>query len=42
MVETAGSLIERRLPKHIHAVTPAGFELKIALFVLALSLSHLL
>lgn len=42
MVETAGSLIERRLPKHIHAVSSAGFELKVALFVLALSFSHLL
>lgn len=42
MVETAGSLIERRLPKHIHATSAAGFELKVALFVLALSFSHLL
>jgi hypothetical protein len=41
-VETAASLIERRLPKHIHAVSAAGFELKVTLFVLALSLSHLL
>ena len=42
MVETAGSLIERLMPKHIHAVSAAGFELKVALFVLALSFSHLL
>lgn len=37
VVETTGSLIERLLPKHIHAVTARGFELKIALFVLAAS-----
>ena len=37
-IETAGSLIERILPKSIHAVTAKGFELKVALFVLALSL----
>ena len=41
-VETAGSLIERRLPKTIHAVTPAGFELKVFLFVLAFSIDGLL
>lgn len=35
VVETTGSLIERLLPKHIHAVTARGFELKVALFVLA-------
>ncbi len=40
-VETAGSLLERLLPKHIHAVTPQGFELKVVLFVLALSISRL-
>jgi hypothetical protein len=39
MIETAGSLIEQRLPKSIHAVTPQGFELKVALFVVAYSLS---
>lgn len=38
MVETAGSLIERLLPKSIHAVTSQGFELKVALFVVAYSL----
>jgi hypothetical protein len=38
-VETVGSLISRLLPKSIHAVTRAGFELKIALFVLAVSFS---
>lgn len=39
MVETAGSLIERLLPKSIHAVTAQGFELKVVLFVLAYSLT---
>jgi hypothetical protein len=38
-VETAGSLIERLLPKSIHAVTAKGFTLKIFLFVLAYSFS---
>ena len=42
MVETAGSLIERLLPKHIHAVTAQGFELKVMLFVLASSIAHLI
>ncbi len=37
MVETAASNVERLLPKHIHAVTPAGFELKVVLFILASS-----
>jgi hypothetical protein len=41
MIETTGSMIERILPKHIHAVTPAGFELKVALFVLACSVGYL-
>ena len=34
IVETTGSLIERLLPKSIHAVTAIGFEIKVALFVL--------
>jgi hypothetical protein len=38
-VETAGSLIEQLLPKSIHAVTAQGFELKVALFVIASSLN---
>lgn len=38
-IETAGSLIERLLPKSIHAVTAKGFELKAALFVIAFSFS---
>lgn len=41
MIETTGSLIEQLLPKHIHAVTPRGFELKVALFVLACSINFL-
>lgn len=40
-VETSGSLIAQLLPKTIHAVTAAGFELKVVLFVLALSTSFL-
>jgi hypothetical protein len=39
MIETAGSLIEQMLPKSIHAVTSQGFELKVALFVIAYSLN---
>ena len=38
-VETAGSLIAQLLPKSIHAVTSEGFELKVALFVIASSLN---
>ncbi len=34
-------MIERFLPKHIHAVTARGFEIKVALFVLACSLNYL-
>ena len=41
MIETTGSSIERLLPKHIHSVTAQGFELKVALFVLAASYSFL-
>ena len=40
-IETSGSDIEKLLPKSIHAVTPRGFELKVALFVLALSFTAL-
>jgi Transposase DDE domain len=38
-VETTGSLIEQLLPKSIHAVTSQGFELKVALCVIASSLN---
>jgi hypothetical protein len=41
MVETTGRMIEGILPKHIHAVTAAGIELKVALFVLACSFGYL-
>jgi hypothetical protein len=40
-VETAASLIERRWPNTIHAVTARGFELKVFLFVLAYSIDCL-
>jgi hypothetical protein len=40
-IETVGSLIERMLPKTIHAVTAEGFELKVFLFVLAYSFNCL-
>ncbi len=39
IVETVGSLVNRLLPKSIHAVTSRGFELKVVLFVLAYSVS---
>jgi hypothetical protein len=39
--ETVGSMIERMLPKTIHAVTAEGFELKVFLFVLAYSFNCL-
>ena len=38
-VETTGSMIERLLPKSIHATNGAGFELKVALFSLAASIN---
>lgn len=41
-VETSASLVERLLPKHIHATNSAGFELKVILFVLAFSFDRLL
>ena len=41
MIETTGSLISNLLPKKIHATSPAGFELKVLLFVLACSLNFL-
>ena len=36
-VETAGSQLMGLFPKSLHAVSAAGFELKVALFVLAYS-----
>jgi hypothetical protein len=41
IIETVGSLIERIMPKTLHAVTAAGFELKVFLFVLAYSINCL-
>jgi len=40
-IETSGSLLEQMLPRSIHAVTAAGFALKVVLFVIALSVSFL-
>jgi hypothetical protein len=40
-IETAASLIARKLPNTIHAVTARGFELKVFLFVLAYSIDSL-
>lgn len=37
VLDTTVSLIERLLPKRIRAVTARGFELKVALFILAAS-----
>jgi hypothetical protein len=41
-VETTGSLIERKLPKSIHATNAKGFELKVKLFVIGLSIDQML
>ena len=40
-METVGSLMERMRPKTMHAVTAAGFEWNVFLFVLAYSLNCL-
>lgn len=40
-IETMGSLVERLLPKSIHAVRTVGFELKVVLFLLAVSINAL-
>ena len=42
IVETSASLVDRLLPKSIHATNQTGFELKIILFMLALSFDYLL
>lgn len=39
-VETTFSQFEALLPKHIHAVTPHGFTLKVVCFLLAVSISY--
>ena len=41
-VETTGSLLERLLPKHIHATSASSFELKVVLFILAVSVNQLI
>ena len=41
IVETSASLVERLLPKSIHATNATGFELKLILFMLALSFDRL-
>lgn len=41
VIETTVILIEKLLPNHIHAMTTRGFELKVALFVLATSYNFL-
>lgn len=38
MIETAFSLLEKLLPRSIHAVTKKGFELKITNFVIAMAI----
>jgi hypothetical protein len=40
-IETSFSQITRLFPKHIHAVTPRGFVLKLVCFLLAFSISQL-
>jgi len=40
-IERTGSVLERLLPHTIQAVTAQGFELKVALFLLACSLNYL-
>jgi hypothetical protein len=41
LVESVGARFNARLPKHIHATSQLGFELKCVLFVLALSFDRL-
>jgi len=41
-VETAGGPIAQLLPKAMHAVASQGFELRVALFVIASSLNSYL
>ena len=40
-IETVGSLLQQLLPKSIHAVKAVGFELKVVLFILTLSINCL-
>lgn len=41
LVESVGSVFNAALPKHIHATSQLGFELKVVLFVLALAFHFL-
>lgn len=41
LIESVGARFNARLPKHIHATSQLGFELKIVLFVLALAFVRL-
>jgi hypothetical protein len=41
VIETTGCMIEKLLPKSIHAVIARGFELKVTIFVLAWSIFYL-
>lgn len=41
LVESVGARFNARLPKHIHATSQLGFELKVVLFVLALAFDRL-
>lgn len=41
VIETTGSLLELLLPKHIHALTARGLELKLAVFFLATTFNFL-
>lgn len=41
-IETTGNLLERLLPKHIHATSASSLELKIVLFVFTISLDQLI
>ena len=42
MVETVFGGIARLFPKHVHAITSKGFEIKVALFVCAASFSSII
>jgi len=41
IIETTFSCIEKLMPRSIHAVTKAGFELKVTLFILAYGINRL-
>ena len=41
IIETMFSCIEKLMPRSIHAVTKAGFELKVTLFILAYGVTKL-